>query len=124
MSTKVNGNVQNSATKSMPVTATNNLITNQAKAFKNVTTLVIITVIVIACWVPMWLIYQGAYMSTEIKRSILTNAADNPFIYGVASELFREDVRQVYGQTRVKLVACCHLPLSIDLQCGDVCLCY
>ena len=105
ISTKVEGNVQNTATKSVPVTATSNIITNQSKAFKNVTMLLIITIAFIACLVPTWLKQMGVYIPIEVKRSMIANAVVNPFIYGVASAQFREDVRQFYRQTRIKLSA-------------------
>ena len=106
ISTKVEGNVQNSATKSVPGTATSNIITNQSKAFKNVTMLLIITVVFISCWLPAWLTHMGIYISTALKQSMLANSVVNPFIYGVASAQFREDVRQFYRQTRSKLSGC------------------
>ena len=105
-STKVEVNMQNSATKSVPVTATSNVITNQSKALKNVTMLLIITIVFIACWVPAWLTQMGICISTALKRSMIANSVVNPFIYGVASAQFREDVRQFYLQTRSKLSAC------------------
>ncbi|KAI0227046.1 hypothetical protein LSAT2_022498 [Lamellibrachia satsuma] len=106
ISTKLEGNVQNSAAKSMPVTATSNIITNQSKAFKNVTMLLIITIVFIICWVPTWLTQMGVNISTALKRAMIANSVVNPFIYGVASAQFREDVRQFYRQTRIKLSTC------------------
>ena len=106
ISKKVKGNVQNSATQSISVTATNKIITNQAKSLKNVMMLLIITIVFIICWVPIWLMQMGVCISTVARRSLLANSVVNPFIYGVASAQFREDVRQFYRQTRVKLSAC------------------
>ena len=106
-STKVKANVHMSSTKPVPVTAANKIIhANQAKAFKNVLTLFITTIVFIACWVPMWLAYMDIYIPTGVIRSMITNSVINPFIYGVASAQFRDDVRQFYRQTRVKLSAC------------------
>ena len=106
-STKVKANVQSSATTSVPVNATNKTIhANHPNAFKNMLMLFIITIVFIACWVPIWLSYMGVYVPREVKRSIITNSVVNPFIYGASSALFRDDVRQFYRQTRVKLSAC------------------
>ncbi|KAI0207367.1 hypothetical protein LSAT2_007985 [Lamellibrachia satsuma] len=108
ISMTVKANEESNARTSVPVTGINKITNvNQANAFKNVLMLCIITIVFLACWVPVWLSYMDVYMSTVEKRSIMVNSAVNPFIYGVASSLFREDVRQFYRLTRVKLCACC-----------------
>ena len=108
ISTMVKGNVHHGATKSVAAIATSNIKTNQAKAIRNVMMLFIITIVFIACWVPIWLMQMGVYISEAVRRSMIANSVVNPFIYGVASAQFREDVRQFYRQTRIKLSACCH----------------
>ena len=108
MLTNVKGIAQNSAPKSVSVTATNIIITKQAKAFKNMLMIFIITIVFIACWVPIWLMNMGVYLSAAVIRSMIINSVVNPFIYGVSSALFREDVRQLYRQARMKLPSCCH----------------
>ena len=108
ISTMVKGNVHHGATKSVAAIATSNITTNQAKAFKNVMKLFIITRVFIASWVPIWLMQMGVYISEAVRRSMIANYVVNPFIYSVASVQFREDVRQFYRQTRVKLSACYH----------------
>ena len=106
--TNVKGVAQNSAPKSVSVTATNKIITKQAKAFKNMLMIFIITIVFIACWVPIWLMNMGVYISAAVRRSMIINSVVNPFIYGVSSALFREDVRQLYRQARMKLASYCH----------------
>ena len=92
------------AKASAPRTAANTTVATQTK---NVTLLFIITVVFIACWLPRWIGNIGFSISVEVQRLFVLNSVINPFIYGVASTMFREDVRQFYRQTRVKLSACC-----------------
>ena len=80
----------------------------QSTAYKNVSLLFIITVVFIVCWLPFWLHSMGVPVVLHLDRLFSVNSVVNPFIYGVASAKFREDVRQFYRQTRVKLSACCH----------------
>ena len=104
ISTKVKPNVQGSARKSVPATATNKIIhVNHANTLTNVLMLFIISTVFIARRMPMWLAHMDVYISTEIRRSMITHSVVKPFIYGVASAQFREDVRQFYRQTRIKL---------------------
>ena len=80
----------------------------QKTAYTNVLLLFIITVVFIVCWVPFWLYDMGVPISPDFSRVFVVNSVVNPFIYCVASAMFREDVRQFYRQTRVKLSACYH----------------
>ena len=80
----------------------------QSTACKNVSLLFVITVVFIACWLPFWLHTMGVPIVRHSDRLFVVNSVVNPFIYGVASAMFREDVRQFYRQTRVKLSACYH----------------
>ena len=91
-----------------PATATNKTVANQSKTYSSVTLLFIITVVFIACWLPQWITAIGITMPDAVRRIFVVNSVVNPFIYGVASAMFREDVRQFYRQTRVKLSACYH----------------
>ena len=106
LSTMAQANVQSGSTKPAQVTATHK--TKQTKNLKSVFLLFIITTTFIACWLPLWLSSMGVYIPLEWARLFILNSVVNPFIYGVASAMFREDVRQFYRQTRVKLSACCH----------------
>jgi len=38
-----------------------------------------------------------------VRRSFIINSFVNPFIYGVASAMFREDVREFYRHSRDKV---------------------
>ena len=78
----------------------------QTKTYKNVLLLFIVTLVFIACWLPQWLAYVGVAVSREVLRIFLVNSAVNPFIYSVASAMFRNDVRQFYHRTVSKLTAC------------------
>ena len=67
-----------------------------AKTYKGVTLLFIVTVVCTACWLPQWLAYVGLHVSTDLRRVFLLNSAVNPFIYGVTSSVFRNDVILFY----------------------------
>ena len=69
--------------------------------------LFIITVVFIACWLPFWLHNMGVPIASKFRPLFVVNSVVNPFLYGMASAMFREDVKQFYRQTRVKLSACC-----------------
>lgn len=81
--------------------------TKQAKTYKGVSLLFLITVIFIACWLPQWLAYVGFTVSAALRRVFLLNSAVNPFIYSVASAMFRNDVKQFYHKTLGKFVSKC-----------------
>ena len=79
-------------------------IRNVAKqTYKNVTLLFIITAVFIACMLPQWLHNLGVILQDNTRRLFLLNAVVNPFIYGVASVMFREDVRQFFRKTHANM---------------------
>ena len=98
----------NAGVKQDPLTVISKITAKQATNYKNVLLLFIVTCVFIACWVPELVTVFGVVISFEVKRLFVVNSVVNPFIYGVASAMFREDVRQFYRQTRVKLSACWH----------------
>ena len=107
--TKATQNEQNSATmKPVPSAVTNKTTVKQANNYKNMFLLFVITFVFVVCWMPTWLNAFGVSVTFEVTRMYVVNSVVNPFIYGVASAMFREDVRQFYRQTRAKLSACCH----------------
>ena len=95
-----------SVTTSASEVPTNTTTVTQTTAYKNVLLLFIITVVFMACWLPFWLYSMGVPIASKLRRVFVVNSVVNPFIYGVASAMFREDVRQFYRQTRVKLSTC------------------
>ncbi|KAI0220211.1 hypothetical protein LSAT2_028253 [Lamellibrachia satsuma] len=95
------------AGKSDGTVEVNKVPANQAKTYKGVSLLFIVTVVFIACWLPQWLAYVGISVSAGVRRVFLLNSAVNPFIYSAASAMFRNDVRQFYHKTRSTLTACC-----------------
>ena len=95
-------------TTSASMVPTKTLKPAQSSAYKNVSLLFVITVVFIVCWLPFWLYGMGVPFVLHLKRMYVVNSVINPFIYGVASAMFREDVRQFYRQTRVKLSTCYH----------------
>ena len=95
-------------TTSASVVPTNTPNATLTTACKNVLLLFIISVVFIACWLPYWLYGMGVPITSNLFRIFVVNSVVNPFIYGVASAMFREDVRQFYRQTRVKLSTCYH----------------
>ena len=82
------------------------MTTKKANQLKNVCLLFTITVVFTACWLPTGLLAVGVPIPPGVTRVFFLNSVVNPFIYGVASAMFREDVRQFHRQTRTKLSAC------------------
>jgi len=80
--------------------------TKQAKAFKGVLLVFIITVVFIASWLPHWMADIGVSVSITLKRIFMLNSVLNPFIYSVASAMFRDDVRQFCSRILSRLTAC------------------
>ena len=97
-----------SAISPTTVSATTKTTAAQTKMYKNMLLLFIITAVFGVCWMPHWLFCMGIAVSGELRRIFVLNSVVNPFIYGVASAMFREDVRYFYRQTRIKLDAFYH----------------
>ena len=106
--TMVEANVQSGAKKSAPMNAIKKETARHTKTFKSVLLLFIITITFIACWLPVWLCNMGVAIPRQWIGLFILNSVVNPFIYAVASAMFREDVRTFCRQTRIKLSACCH----------------
>ena len=98
----------NAVVKQVPLTVISKITAKQATNYKNVLLLFIVTCVFIACWAPKWVALFGVVISFEVKRLFVVNSVINPFVYGVASAMFRKDVRQFCRQTRAKLSACLH----------------
>ena len=64
------------------------------RAFKSVPLLFIVTVVFIACWMPVCLAYIGVPIPDEMRSLFVINFVANPFIYSAASPMFRKDARQ------------------------------
>ena len=96
------------AMRSEPVFVANRTLAIQAKTYQNVTLLFIVTVVFISCWLPQWISGIGISVPQEVKRVFILNSVLNPFIYGVVSAMFREDVQLFCSQTRTKLSVCNH----------------
>ena len=92
---------------SAPLTTTNKTVAKQTKTSSNVALLFIITIFFVFCWLLASLEKLDIPFPKGMQQLIVVNSVVNPFIYGVASAIFRKDVRQFYRQTRVKLSACC-----------------
>ena len=90
------------------VSATIKTTAAQTKMYKNVLLLFVITVVFVLCWMPLWLLIMGVAVPEGLRQMFLLNSVVNPFIYGFASVMFREDVRHFYRQTRIKLDTCYH----------------
>ena len=82
------------------------ITTTKAKEAKNVSLLFIITIVLLACWMPYWLYKAGMYVPSYLKRVFFLNSVVNPFIYSAVSGMFRDDVRQFYRQIRSRLTSC------------------
>ena len=79
---------------------------NEIKNLKSILLLFVITVVFVVCWLPTWLQMVGFSVAKDVTHIFVLNSVVNPFICGVASAMFREDVRQLYRQTRTKLSVC------------------
>ena len=89
-----------------PRPPTTTMSEEQVQRFKNVILLFGITVVFIVCWLPSWLRTLGLSIHDDVIRLLILNSVINPFIYGVASAMFREDVRLFYRKISDKLTAC------------------
>ena len=79
---------------------------DDTRMYKNVTLLFVITVVFVVSWTPQWLNIYGIPVPTMLRRMFVLNSVVNPFIYGVVSAMFREDVRAFYRQIRTKMSCC------------------
>ena len=84
----------------------NKTVAKERKTSANVALLFIITFVFVVCWIPSSLDSMDFSIPMEVQLLFILNSVVNPFIYGVASAMFREDAREFYRQTRVKLSAC------------------
>ena len=98
--------VQSDVTQSPSVTNVTRITAKQTQNVKSIALLFIITVVFVVCWMPGVLRVLGVKVSQDVTHLYVFNSVVNPFIYGVASAMFREDVRQFYRQTRAKFSAC------------------
>ena len=98
--------VQSDVIQSPPITDVTRIIAKQTQNVKSIALLFIITVVFVVCWMPVVLRVLGVKVSQDVTHLYVVNSVVNPFIYGVASAMFREDVRQFYRQIRTKLSAC------------------
>jgi len=96
--------VNSGAVQSTSTTTVTKTVAKQTKNLKSIFLLFSVTVVFVACWLPLCLYEMGVSMSKDVVRIYVINSVVNPFIYSVASEMFREDVRQFYR--RIKLSAC------------------
>ncbi|KAI0211203.1 hypothetical protein LSAT2_003978 [Lamellibrachia satsuma] len=92
---------------SAPLTTTNKTVAKPTKTSANIALLFIVTIVFVFCWLPASVDNLAIDIPNGTQRLLIINCVVNPFIYGVASAVFREDVRQFYRQTRVKLFAFC-----------------
>ena len=79
---------------------------NQKTTYRFVMVLVIITLVFVACWTPLWLSDFGFAVPRELRPMYILNSVVNPFIYSVMSGMFRDDVRLFYRQVRSWLSTC------------------
>ena len=107
-STGVSPNLHLGETTSVAVTKANKATAVQAKSYRGVLLLFLITMVFICSLLPECLSNAGVSIPTYIRQLILVNSIANPYIYGFASPMFMEDVRYFFRQIRNWLTACCH----------------
>ena len=74
-----------------------------ARTYKGVSLLFIVTVVFIACWMPLELSFCGMPVPNELKDMFVIHSVVNPFIYCAASPMFRKDATQFCRKTLSKL---------------------
>ena len=94
------------AATSARLSTSNKTVAKEKKTSANVALLFVITFVFVVCWIPSSLDSMGFSIPREVQLLFILNSVVNPFIYSVASAMFREDARQFYHETRVKLSAC------------------
>ena len=77
-----------------------------AKTYKSVLLMFLVTVVFNVCWLPQWLMMVGVVVSDKLRFIFLVNSGVNPFIYSAVSSRFRSDVRQFCNTIKSKLTAC------------------
>ena len=93
--------------KIFPPSAVKSTTVKQAKTYKGVSVLFIITVVYIACWTPQWLSDLGFQGPKYVRHVYVLNSVVNPFSYSAVSGMFRDDVRQFCREMHSKLSRCC-----------------
>ena len=88
------------------VPQTRKYIKKQDSMYRNVVLLFIISVVFVVCWLPEWMVHIGLNIPEDGRRIFVLNSVVNPFIYSLASAMFREDVRKFFRQTRARLIVC------------------
>ena len=88
---------------------------NQKTMYRFIMVLFIITVIFVACWMPLWLSDVGFAVPRDLKLMYILNSVVNPFIYSVMSGMFRDDVRLFYMRVRSWLSTCHHYIMCLCL---------
>ena len=77
-----------------------------ANTYKSVSLLFVVTLVFLLCWLPQFLHIAGVSVPFSVRLMLILNSCLNPFIYSVASAMFRHDVRDCYRRTRSRLTAC------------------
>ena len=88
------------------VAATTPMTTKLADTHRSVSLLFLITVVFFACWLPQFLYSFGVAVPLHVRLVFLLNSGINPFVYTMASSMFRSDVRKFCRQTRTTLINC------------------
>ena len=77
-----------------------------AKTYKSVLLMFLVTVVFNVCWLPQSLMLVGVFVSDKLRFTFLVNSGVNPFIYSAVSSRFRSDVRQFCSTIKAKFRAC------------------
>ena len=88
------------------VASTTPMTTKVADTQRSVSLLFLITVVFFACWLPQFVYFFGVALPLHVRLVFLLNSGINPFVYTMASSMFRNDVRIFCRQTRTTLVNC------------------
>ena len=105
--TKLTSQVHDISHNIYPLFGSNTTTVKQAKMYRDVSLLFIITVVFVACWMPQWLSDAGFQIPSSVQRVFILNSVVNPFIYSAVSGMFRDDVRQFCREMRSKTSFCC-----------------
>ena len=105
--TKLTSQAEVTSHKINPLCDSKTTSVKQAKTYRGVSLLFIISVVFIACWMPQWLSDAGFHIPSGIQRVFILNSVVNQFIYSAVSGMFRDDVRQFCREMRSKTSCCC-----------------
>ena len=72
------------------------VIKSQQKTAKGLRVLLVVTVVFIVCWSPLFVVVCGLRVPSALVYLFIVNSVINPFIYSFMSSEFRRDVGRLF----------------------------